>query len=317
MQGGMDLALPGQATAISPLLSGPTMPATGKHILYQDQSFKPGFQVGLGWSGGWDGWGLYGEYTWVRGETHTSGTAPAPGATRVNGLDVGQFGVWIPTSWFPSLDVYLNNASTTLSSEWKYALDIADVELLRPSYIGTRFVMEPFFGLRGLWIRQNMDITTNVLPYTAGLTFPTHREAHYNSHSWAVGPRAGLNGKWHFGYGFRFIGDASASLLFTQYEVHQNVDSPDPVQLPVVMELDDYNALRPNLELSLGLGWGSYFFCRRMHWDLAATYDFSVFWEQNMMRYVADLMANEHAHTDAAPSNMYLQGLTIKTEFEF
>ncbi|MBX7067591.1 MAG: hypothetical protein K1X28_10215 [Parachlamydiales bacterium] len=314
MQGGMDLAIPGQATAINPI-TGVTLSATGKEILTQEQEFKPGFQLGFGWTGGWDGWSFFAEYTWIRGNTHTSATAPAPGIATYAGVNVGQFGVWLPTSWLS--DNYINNESTWISSKWKYGLDIVDASVSRPSYIGTRFVLEPFFGLRGLWIRQNLDVEANVLPFTSGGPFAPSREAHYNSHSWAVGPRAGLNGNWHFGYGMRFIGDASASLLFTRYEVHQNVASPDPSALPVRAELEDYNTVRPNLEFSAGFGWGSYFWCRRVHFDVAATYDFSVFWEQNMMRYLADLTGNRTVHLAGAASNMYLQGLTLKTAIEF
>src|SRR5690606_32223282 len=101
---------------------------SGKHVLYQNQDFKPGFQVGFGWSGGRDGWGLYGEYTWVRGETHTSATPPAPGVTQVNGVPVGQVGVWLPSSWFSG--VFQNNSATnSISSKWEYAMDIADLQL--------------------------------------------------------------------------------------------------------------------------------------------------------------------------------------------
>lgn len=319
MQGGMDIAIPGQATSLN-LLAGETESVSGQHILYQDQDFKPGFQVGFGWSGGRDGWDLYGEYTWVRGETQTSATPPAPGVTQVNGIAVGQVGVWFPTSWFSGA-FQNNNSTNSISSKWEYAMDIADVQLSRPSYIGTHFILEPLFGLRGLWIRQSMDLQANVHPFDVG-TFPATRTAQYRSHSWAVGPRAGFDGKWMMGYGLRFIGDASASLLFTQYtEVSQNVQSPDIVgtqaALPINLEIHNYNTLRPNLEFSLGLGWGSYFGCRRFHWDLAATYDFSVFWEQNMMRYLADMTSDFFAHPSSTPGNLYIQGLTVKTEFEF
>jgi hypothetical protein len=144
------------------------------------------------------------------------------------------------------------------------------------------------------------------------------REAHYHSNSWAVGPRVGLNGNWHLGYGTRFIGDANASLLYTRYtKVSQNVDSPDAEALPVVMKLDDFGALRPNLDFSVGFGWGSYFGCRRFYADLAATYDFNIFWEQNMMRHLADLTADATAHPDGAAANLFLQGLTVKARFDF
>lgn len=316
MQGGMVLALPGQATAINPL-TDVVLSAVGHEVLTQEFEFKPGFQVGVGWSGGRDGWTLYGEYTWVRGTTHTSAEAPAPGVASVNGVAVGQFGIWSPTTWFPA--IYLsNNDTTSLSSSWEYGIDIADLQLSRPSYIGTHFVLEPFFGARGLWIEQELEMTAAVL-HAPLITIPgPFREAEYHSHSWAVGPRAGLNGKWHLGYGLRFIGDASASLLYTRYtKITQNVQSPDADLLPLVLEIEDYDALRPNFDLSLGFGWGSYFGCRRFHWDLAATYDFSIFWEQNMMQYIANLSADILARPIVTPSNLYLQGLTIKTEFEF
>lgn len=316
IQGGMELALPGQATTVVPL-AGVTQPATGRSVLVQDFEYKPGFQVGIGWSGAQDDWVFYGEYTWVRGTTNTSATAPAPDVATINGVAVGPFGVWIPTSWLPG--VYPNNnVSTTLSSSWEYALDIADVQMSRPFYSGARFVLEPVFGIRGLWIRQDMDITVDLIGPSL-VTLPgTSREAHYHSNSWAVGPRAGLNGNWHLGYGLRFIGDASASLLYTRYtDVSQDVDSPDAAALPVRLKLDDFSALRPNLDFSLGFGWGSYFGCRRFYWDLAATYDFNIFWEQNMMRHLADLTADTLAHPDGAASNLFFHGLTVKTSFEF
>jgi hypothetical protein len=127
-----------------------------------------------------------------------------------------------------------------------------------------------------------------------------------------------MNGKWHMAYGLRFIGDASASVLYTRYTtLTQDVGSPDAASLPLRTNLNDFSALRPNLDLSLGLGWGSYLGCRRMHLDLAATYDFNIFWEQNMMRSLADLTSDTTARPDGAASNLYFQGLTVKANFEF
>ncbi len=318
MQDGMDLALPAQLTALPIEVANTniTNSAFGNSVLTQDFAFKPGFQVGLGWSGGWDGWTFYGEYTWVRGETHTSGTPPTPSASSIDGVTTGALGVWIPTNWFPSIP--LNNATNSISSEWEYAFDIADAQISRPSYIGSRFVFEPVFGARGLWIRQNLDIEAAILPETGVTVTGTSRHARYSSHSWAVGPRVGFNGNWHLGYGFRFLGDVAASLLYTRYtEVKQTVDTPNTATPSIRMKLDDVDGLRPNLDLSAGFGWGSYFGCRRVHFDFAATYDFSVFWQQNMMRYLADLMSDGFVHPGSSPSNLYLQGLTVKAAFEF
>lgn len=315
IQGGMDLAVPGQATGVSPL-AGITQPALNQSVLIQDFDYQPGFQIGLGWSGGSDGWVYYGEYTWYRGTTHTSVAAPANNVGTINGVAVGSLGVWLPTSWLRG--VYQNSATTTIASQWDCNLDIGDLQISRPFYSGKRLILEPLFGLRGLWIRQALDLTATVLP--DGVITPTAspRTAQYRSHSWAVGPRAGLNGKWHMAYGLRLIGDMSASVLYTQYtEVTQDVGSPDAAVLPLRVKLDNFDALRPNLDLSIGLGWGSYFACRRVHFDLAATYDFNIFWEQNMMRYLADLTADATSRPDGAASNLFLQGLTVKADFEF
>lgn len=315
IQGGMDLASPAQGTITAGVLTVPAPSAVGHKILKQGFEYKPGFQLGLGWTGGMDNWVFYAEYTWLHGSTHTSEVAAAPGVATVGGRSLPQSGLWAPSSWF---GIFFNDLTTSISSNWKYKIDLVDVQVSRPFYSGTQFIVEPFFGLRGAWIRQHLGLeATNLATELGGPVPSPTREGDYSSRSSAVGPRVGVNGNWHLGYGIRFIGNTAASLLFTAYDVRQNLDSPDTTgafAFPQSAKIKDLNLLRPNLDLSLGLGWGSYFGCRRFHVDLAATYDFSVFWEQNMMRYLADIT---FSGTDGAPSNLYLQGLTIETRFDF
>lgn len=316
IQGGMDLAIPGQGTITAGSLTSAAPSAVGFELLKTEFEYKPGFQVGLGWRGHKDNWLVYAEYTWLHGTTHTSSeSAPNPNVATVNGVALPQNGIWLPMSWLPNAS---NDISNNISSHWQYKIDLVDAQLSRPFYSGTNLTLEPFFGLRGAWIRQklHLDATNLLVGSVPTLASPT-RTAHYNSRSAAVGPRAGLNGNWLFCYGLRVEGNIAASLLFTGYDVHQNVQSPDATgtfQFPVKTKIHDLNVLRPNLDMSIGAGWGMYFCCRSFHWDIAATYDFNIFWEQNMMRYLADTV---NAGTQASPSDLYLQGLTIKTQFDF
>jgi hypothetical protein len=316
MQGGMDLAHPGQANIVAGVVTSAAPSAVGQQVLKQGFQYKPGFQVGLGWMAPMDNWVLYAEYTWLHGSTTTSGAATAPGVATIGGVALPQEGIWFPASWFGG--GFTNNLSTNISSRWNYKIDVVDAQVSRPFYSGTMFLVEPFFGLRGAWIRQHLHLTATTL--SAGTVNPVSgptRDAHYTSRSAGVGPRVGMNGNWHLGYGARFIGNAAASILFTGYDVKRNVQSPDTVGsfvFPQSSKFHDLNALRPALDLSLGLGWGSYFGCRRFHADIAATYDFSVFWEQNVMRYLAD---TSFSSSGAAPANLYLHGLTIETRFDF
>lgn len=314
MQGGMDLAQPGQATLTAGAFTDAAPSATGQSVLVQDFEYKPGFQVGLGWMSPMDNWVVYAEYTWLHGSTHTSAAAPAPGVAEIAGIPLPQTGVWAPGSW---MGIYTNNVTTHISSRWKYKIDLVDAQVSRPFYSGTNFLVEPFFGLRGAWIRQHLNLTAPVFSSFGVTAASSQRSAHWSSRSAGVGPRIGMNGNWHFGYGLRFIGNAAASILFTDYDARTNIDRADASSsniFPESVRLSDYNALRPNFDLSLGLGWGSYFNCRRFYADISATYDFSIFWEQNMMRYLADVSFNG---SHGAAANLYLQGLTIQTRFDF
>ncbi len=317
-QDGMDLAIPGQATALS-LLSGVQSSALGNKVLFQDFDYEPGFQVGLGWGGAKDNWTLYAEYTWLHANTHTSASAPTPDVASINGVTVGSAGIYVPTNWFPYQTA--NNPTTHVSSKWKYGIDLFDLQISRPYYSGTRFTVDPSLGLRGAIFTQSLKITLDNLSASGATAVGANRNASYRSHSWAIGPRLGMKGSWHLGYGLRIIGDGDVSLLYTRFtKVSQSVDAPSSTTLPSKMKMTGYGVIRPNADLSLGLGWGSYLNCRRFYFDLAATYDFSIFWDQNMIRYLADLSvpaATNTSHTGAAPGSLFTQGLTVKTRFEF
>ncbi len=67
--------------------------------------------------------------------------------------------------------------------------------------------------------------------------------------------------------------------------------------------------------MNLGIGWGRYFNCRNYHLDFLLTYDFQIFWNQNMMRQLVDNIASGGVSTSA--NNLYLQGLTARAQFDF
>jgi hypothetical protein len=130
-----------------------------------------------------------------------------------------------------------------------------------------------------------------------------------------LGPRGGAQAKWHLGSGFRVEGDMASSLLFTQYTKVQSFADPLLFTVrPYQVNYTNYNTLRFDTDMSLGMGWGSYFDCRKYHFDLLATYDFQIFWNQNMMRMLVDEFQGT---ISASTHHLYLQGLTVKAEFDF
>ncbi|MBF8263441.1 MAG: mOMP-like family protein [Parachlamydiales bacterium] len=285
-QEGMDIALP-VTTATAPYYP------SDDQFLMQKFEFKPGFKAAIGMDFDYDNWVGALEYTWLHQETSvSSSSAPA-----------GRF--WLMADWFN-----FGTVATSLSSEWHCNLDLLDLTMSRPYYQGRKLTVLPFFGVRGAWIRQSMHIeaTTTPVSTVTPLVSKTH------SHSWAIGPRAGVQGHWLLGYGFRIEGDVAASTLFTRYtDVSHDEDNGSGGSL-FSMEFENYSTLRPMTEMSIGFGWGSYFDRQNYHFDLLATYDFNVLWGQNMMR---SLVNGYQSFGMFQAPDLHIQGLTATARFDF
>ena len=293
------------------------VPTTGgieRELLRANNQYKSGFKVGLGWTApSFDNWQFYAEYTWY----HPSGSND-DGDDDDCGCTVNNFVV------YPNCSSCTDLYATDLSSKWKVDVDLADISVQRPFYLGKRLVINPFFGLRGAWIKERFNINYGGALTAAGAAVATTYNTSTHSKSWGVGPRVGMEGSWLLWGGLRIIGNASGSILYTSYtkiNMTSNVPIGSGSGAPALATNNTwkyhkkYDALRANAELDTGLGWGMYLGCDNdFHIDLAATYDFNVFWNQNM---VEDLQNQSLHHVAAAPGNLYLHGLTIKARFDF
>jgi len=287
-QEAMELAVPA-ITDVVTLMQG--------EYLVQDFDYKPGFKVGLGVNFGHDNWVGFVEYTWLHQTTDT-GTSTVP----------SDADYWNVASWFND-----PLEPTTVGSKWRMNMDLLDATLSRPFYQGRKLIILPFGGLRGAWIRQNMKVQAVVPP--AGEQIPAENMLSRNhSHNWAVGPRAGLKAHWLLGCGFRFEGDAAASLLYTRFTKVTHVESVNGVT-GAFSSFKDYGTVRPMADMGVGIGWGSYFDRQNYHFDLLATYDFNVMWGQNMLPKASSVAAIYGDNSEAA--DLHLHGLTVTARFDF
>ncbi len=305
-QQGMDLALSSVETSIGNVLT----PSNGKY-LFQETSFKPGFKLGLGADIDHDDWNFFAEYAWFRSTTLVNSAAPTDPRIGTP-LATGGVSVWYMRNW-------ANARATTVVSSWNLKMDLLDVGLSRPCYQGTHLIVSPFATLRGLWIRQLLDISLATNTAATGASRLAVSSA-TRSHSWAAGPAAGMQGKWHLGYGMRIEADVAGSVLFTRYTKVTHTETPFTVAdanlngEKSIFRFHDYDCLRATTEMNVGLGWGRYLDCRNYHWDILASYDLQVFWNQNMLRQLVD---SANAGTGHGPSNLYLHGLTLATRLDF
>ena len=311
---GLDLA------TSAALNSGSLYYGQNAQTLSQSSSYKPGFKVALGIIGDHE-WSAKAEYTWYRGTNQTSSTlsgttltAGTPTSTAASGTSV-----WAVDDWFlQSSSTGQALSGSTVSSSWHLAMDIADAVFSRPFYTGRAVTVSPFAGLRSAWIRQSMTVNLTEDPSIFGGSISTQPiQSRNSSNSWSIGAIMGCESKWLLPMGFRFQGDASASLLYTQYtsiKHSEDVAATTFNAIPYTISITNYNTVRPMADLGLGMGWGKYLGDGDYHLDFSADYSFMVFWSQNMFRKLID---HNLSGTGSTPGDLFLHGLTITARFDF
>lgn len=300
-QGGMLIGTPYPSSV--PLSGGPAIGRPqGQPGLFAETAFKPGFKIGLGGKISRDNWTVYAEYTRLHATTNTFQTAPSP-VIQPGGLNLGVY----LQEFFP----VVNGTSTQMGLKWTYHLDYGDIQLSRPSYLGTHLILEPFAGVRAALIIQK---GTGVMQGIRYPTFISGNPAYTRlaTHAVGIGPKIGANGSWHIKNGVRLNGNAYGAILFTRYTtISQDVDNIDLVTdlnaKPQSFLSRNVDTVRPMAGAALGLGWGSYW-GKKLYFDVSANYEFNVFWAQNMLF---------SARTDLPLGDLYLQGLTASARCDF
>ncbi len=289
--------------------SGTTIFASSPKVFQQNFGYRPGFKVGIGLSFAED-WKVHGEYTYYRAKNHTSQGAPAGSAG---------VGVWSTDNWYLQETFFSNQSltGTSLSSTWKISMDMVDFLLSPMLKKEPGFSYAGFIGLRTVWIRQKMNLKLNVAAASfGGSSFlgPQPVASENQSHAWGIGPRLGMDGRYNLPLGLSIDGSFGATLFFSRFTNvrHSEGAAATYYAAPASLQMD-YNSVRPELDLGFGLGWqmdiGT---CQ--HIEVLASYDFSYFWGQNMMRSLVDQYA---AGVSSGNLDLYFQGLTLKLSYGF
>jgi hypothetical protein len=303
-------------------------------------TYRTGFKIGLGANMEYDNWTTLSEYTWFH-STISTGVQPLEGSTSTISIPNGEYLTPIQGAAGSMVFSTANESSDSdafffhdANQSWTLKMDFLDVSLARSYYSGTKLTVRPFFGARGAWVRQRLDTIMNgSTEYQVAALSNDNSNGydravlHDSSTSWGVGPRSGFESSWLLGRGVRLIGNGSADILYTRYSLRTNEqlanqatsgyynqgnNSPIDTNASISQKID---YLRSHAELELGFGWGSYFASDKWHFDMAATYGFQVFWDQNMFRnYTTHAMP---AKSFAPNGDLFIHGATFSTSLDF
>ncbi len=261
-----------------------------------DFDFKSGFKIGLGANTKYDNWVVYSEYTRLSSHGHS-------GKTAYDGDSI--FPLWISST--------IDGGSTIASHAkglWDLHLNLLDVQLGRPYYVGSKMVLNPYFGLRTVWIDQEF---TSIYDLTSPFVSTAKRTV--KSDSWGIGPILGIDATYLLSKGFKVIASGDFSLFFQHFDIHNKYTlKRGSVEETHETGSDKIGYLTPNIDALLGIGWGSYFYNHKIHFDFYASYEFQIFWNQNMLRSFKDLMTN---NINGASGDLMFHGLTLTAKWDF
>lgn len=295
-QDNMEFGIASSSTAASSAnIFGTVGTPVSNHMLNLDQKYHPGFEVGLGMGFDYDNWDSYLQYTWFHNTTSSSSTAPSGDSIFPSLLQPGATGA--------------AGSFDSASATWHLKMDLADWQLARSYYVGTKLTFRPYAGVRAAWIRQKYGAT-----YVRTSTSASTVEISQKSTSWGVGPEVGLNASYLLGCGVRMFGDVEADVIYTRYNANLNEQNTTGTQL-ISLKQNGLSTVRPHANLDLGFGWGSYFRRNTWHVDLAASYGFQIFWNQNMFRHFTDSVATYNSNMPNG--DLYIQGLNVTARLDF
>lgn len=272
-----------------------TAPIEGK-VVRVDPSWDPAFRVGLGWNTAYDFWDVFLNYTWYRNTASDSRTNTA-GFIRMFPLTSGT------ASEF-----------TTVSANTRFMLNMGDLEIGRMMYLTKSIAVRPHWGARGGTLNQKFR------SHASDLVSSIDSENKFSGKNnyWGVGPRTGVNGEWHLNQGFSILGKAAAALLYGKTKANSVSSTLAIGGTNFVIDRsqsDDFYALVPNLQLSLGIQWQTCFWCEKMFFKMSASWETNYWWNQFNLPVGVSGFGAPFPTVGNQPLTM--EGLTVNFEWDF
>jgi len=256
------------------------LPARKGEVKHNDLDWEWGFKVGLGCNVPHDGWDIYGQYTWYNPDSTQSSTKAPPSGL----LPLRQFGEIVALKAKSSFEIDYDNL---------------DVEHGRSYFTSAYLSFRPFIGVKTTWLDLYQRITYVASPLndivfpgqfdTTGFDFKSKG----SSKLWGIGPRVGLNSRWHLGSGFSYFGDVATSILYGYFKTFHHEFFPPHI------DVNDANGnlfkirtkkhlFIPFMQMFTGLEWDGYVNHKNQHIRLKLGYEVQYYWRANQIQQPED-----------------------------
>lgn len=271
-----------------------------------------GLKAGLGYNFEHDGWDLRGEYTWFDSsgsDSTTSGITDSIVPLRGSSKIVANESTSIDNEFL---------YCTSAKSQYDFDYSAIDFELGRSYFISRNLSFRPHWGLKTAWIDQKQltrysggDINPST-PTQLGLegnTIHIKDECDF----WGLGPRVGLDSKWHLGYGFSIFGDVAGSLLFGYFDVehkeHYSQFHDNRIKISA-----NRHAFSPSAQMQLGLRYDKYIHNNAQHIGVGIGFEAQYWWRQNQMLKIDDAQVLKY---ERYSEDVSMHGISLDIQWDF
>lgn len=262
-----------------------------------------GARVAIGFYLNHDAWDLRAQYTYFR-INNDKGT-------------IVKNQVLLPFWSDPAVGVPVDAKQT--SARWTGTIHDLNLTLGKPYHVSRYVILSPNVGVKFAKIDQDFKVrnsgTWPVTPSTQRIDMVIDNDF------WGVGAMVAMESEWIFGAGFSMFANASASLLYSHFDIKESlfvtVDNDNRVD-------HEFNTVTPNANICIGLAWCKHFSKNRYAFTLKGAYEFQAWYDQNRMRRFLDtngtigaLNGNPASNIECPRANLYLNGFVFGVGFDF
>jgi len=276
-------------------------------VVRLDSDWAPGFRLGGGWNSDFDRWDVFVDWTWFKDSS-----------TKSRSLD-GITSATDPRGFYPLQSVNdsgTQNRYRDVSASWHLQHNVVDLELGRAFYITKALSLRPHCGLRSGWINQKFKSV-----FSLPINSAAHQEYdfHGKNNFSGVGPRVGIHSQWHIdSSSWSILGKASTSLLLGQTKTRYHNKSLTAGASSFVTERqlkDNFSQLVPNLQIFIGLDWGSCLDCEKYYLGINAGWETNIYW--NQFNIPTAIYTNYAPLPGTGNQAVTMEGLTVNVHFDF
>lgn len=294
---------------------------TDTQLLDLHFDWDPGFRLGFGYLfNHFDSWSLNLNWTHIRNHAHA--TASAKGIeSQIGKVDT------IISPWV-NLLFELRAGASKASAHWHVDYNTLDLDFGRSVLLSKRFILNPYFGLRGAWIDQDYKAIYKSTFILAEGSPPFSRNVDFKAKNdfSAFGLRGGTELVWLLSKNWHIFSQVAGHILYGKFKVEmknlhdQGLGEGETPPKPLNFTASEHFwRVRLSFEESIGLGWETFFRNQRYRLCLRAAYELSQWLNQNELFYSlyfrgADTISSVPVRSQG---NLSFHGIRAGVQFDF